>query len=421
MTDVGIVRLKMTLRIRGSDIELDFTGSDPQVHAALNLPSWSHRGHWSFVIGLVNYMRTVDPHVPYNSGLVRPIKLIAPKGTIVNPEPPAACGVRAATQFRILDMTIATLGRIAPAIIPAAGAGQMSIALVATPDIADGELKVSVLQPLVGGSGGRPNKDGIEAGDFCTFLRNIPNEMLEHDLPIIVHRYGLRPDSAGPGMYRGGSGVEFSFQLLSPVATVTARGLERYIFAPWGRRGGAPGVTGLTCLTQPDGTTRDDVGKITVLGLSQGETLTFRTQGGGGFGDPFTRDPERVRDDVIRGLVSAKMAERDYGVVIRNGEVDAAATAEIRNRPRPAPADPEYTLGAAREAYDRMWPGAVQDRLNQLLTELPARLRPTARTFMLKDLKSRAPDGSITELDVEAAYKALQARWRNPAAVAVTA
>src|SRR5262249_44715256 len=106
MAGVGLIRLKLTLKIHGDSMTMDFTGSDPQVQAAMNLPSFSHHGHWMFVIGIVNYLRTVDPHIPYNSGLVRPINVVAPRGTVLNPEPPAACGVRAATQFRILDMTM---------------------------------------------------------------------------------------------------------------------------------------------------------------------------------------------------------------------------------------------------------------------------------------------------------------------------
>lgn len=417
MAGVGLIRLKLTMRIHGDEVDLDFTGSDSQVHAAMNLPTFSQRGHWMIVIGLVNYFRTIEPHIPYNSGLVRPLNVIAPKGSIVNPEPPAACGVRAATQFRILDMTMAVLGRVAPRIIPAAGAGQISVALVATPDIADGEMKVSVLQPLCGGSGGRPTKDGLEAGDFCAFLRNIPNETLEHDLPIVVERYGLRPDSGGAGEYRGGSGIEFTFRLLSPVATVTARGMERYIFPPWGRRGGLTGTTGLTLLHHGEhakDADPEEIGKIVVLRLHQGDRLTFLTQGGGGFGDPLRRDPERVRRDVLRGLVSPAAAERDYGVAIRDGAVDGEVTARLRANPATSPQHEEYTLGEAREIYDRMWPGPVQDALNGLLQAFPGTLRPTARAAIIADLTTDHADGPIGIAQVRAAFEHLRSRWLNP-------
>ncbi|MEA2594498.1 MAG: N-methylhydantoinase [Thermomicrobiales bacterium] len=418
MTPVGLIRLKLTLRIKGDELTFDFTGTDPQVQAAMNLPSHSHRGHWMIVIGVINYFRTVDPHVPYNSGLVRPLNVIAPRGSVVNPEPPAACGVRAAAQFRILDMTMGALGRVAPEIIPAAGAGQISIALVATPDIADGEMKVSVLQPLCGGSGGRPVKDGIEAGDFCTFLRNIPNETLEHDLPIVINRYGLRPDSAGPGEHRGGSGVEFSFQLTGPTAAVTARGMERYVFPPWGRRGGSTGTTGLTMLRRT-GEAAESIGKIDLLNLRQGDELTLLTQGGGGFGDPFVRDPQRVLADIVRGLVTVEAAERDYGVVILDGAVDEAATVARRQERVETPTG-EYTLGPAREAYDRAWPGESQESMNALIKQFPNVLRPFARAELLAELRPLATKGSVTLTDVEAAFARLSERWRGPHAATTT-
>jgi N-methylhydantoinase B len=418
MTPVGLIRIKLTLRIKGDEITFDFTGTDPQVQAAMNLPSNSHRGHWMIVIGAINYFRTVDPSIPYNSGLVRPLGVVAPRGSLVNPEPPAACGVRAATQFRILDMTMGALGRVVPSIVPAAGAGQISIALVATPDIADGEYKVSVLQPLCGGSGGRPNKDGIEAGDFCTFLRNIPNETLEHDLPIVIERYGLRPDSGGAGEQRGGSGVEFSFQLLSPTAVVTARGMERYRFPPWGRRGGNTGTTGLTLLRHAE-EEAESIGKIDVLYLKQGDTLSFFTQGGGGFGDPLARQPERVLADVVRGLVSVEAAEQGYGVVIRDGAIDREATRAVRSARAGERETGEYTLGAARIAYDLAWPGEVQEALNASVAGYPVSLRGVAREEMLKELRPLASGRGVTRDDVAVASARLQARWQRAHLAAV--
>ena len=105
----------------GSDLVLDFTGTDHQVQAALNLPTWNQRGHRQVCFALLNYFRTVDPTIPYNSGLVRPVGVRAPRGTLVNPEPGAAYGVRAATMFRIADIVLACLTQAMPAAVPAAG------------------------------------------------------------------------------------------------------------------------------------------------------------------------------------------------------------------------------------------------------------------------------------------------------------
>ena len=122
---VGLIRIKLALRVHGSDLVLDFTGTDHQVQAALNLPTWNQRGHRQVCFALLNYFRTVDPTIPYNSGLVRPVGVRAPRGTLVNPEPGAAYGVRAATMFRIADIVLACLTQAMPAAVPAAGSGAM--------------------------------------------------------------------------------------------------------------------------------------------------------------------------------------------------------------------------------------------------------------------------------------------------------
>lgn len=193
------LRIRLTLRIRGSDLEIDFTGTDPQVAAAFNVPTYGTDGHYLLVMALVNYMRTVQPDLLYNSGLVRPVRLRVPRGSLRNPEPFAPCGARQATFFGVADVVLGALAQALPHRMPAAGCGQGSIMLVSTADLERGERHVSIVQPLVGGSGARPAQGGTDGVDFTTgFYWNIPTEILEAEVPVRVETYALRPDSGGP-------------------------------------------------------------------------------------------------------------------------------------------------------------------------------------------------------------------------------
>jgi len=375
--DAGQVRIKLNLRIRGTEMTLDFEGTDYQVQAAFNLPTWNQRGHYMVCFPILNFFRTLDPEVPYNSGLVRPIELRIPRGTLMNPEPGAAYGVRAATMFRVLDIINGCLTQALPDIIPAASSGGIAIVLVSTIDPVTGERRVSVAQPLNGGSGGRPRQEGIDGTSFTGgWLRNIPNEVLEADMPVLVEEYGYREGSAGAGKHRGGCGIRFRLKTMAPETLMTARGLERFIFRPYGLRGGKPGE--LYRLTLNPGTEREsNLGKIDVLMLEAGDVVQFETSSGGGFGDPFDRDPQLVLADVQAGLVTAPAAESDYGVVIRAGAIDTKAT-EARRRKRPVSAE-FVDVGPERRAYEQIWSDEVVSEMLRLLATYPTRLRPILR------------------------------------------
>ena len=239
------IRLRCRLVVRDDALFMDFEGTDPQVRAAFNLPSCNQQGHFMLVPSLVRYFRTLDPSVPWNTGMVRMVTNHAPAGTVLNPEYPAAVGVRAATFIRLMDVVIGVLSQAQPDRLPAAGAGQACIVLLAMADARTGKHLVGVIQPICGGSGGRPMRDGIDGMDFAVgFLRNVPAETLETDMPILIERYGLRPDSGGPGRFRGGCGIELMVRVFAPDTIMTARGMERMTFRPWGRLGGLPGQPG---------------------------------------------------------------------------------------------------------------------------------------------------------------------------------
>jgi N-methylhydantoinase B len=204
-------------------------------------------------------------------------------------------------------------------------------------------------------------------------------------VPIVVRRFHLVPDSAGPGRFRGGFGVRLDVQVFQPEGLVTARGMERLRFQPWGLAGGGAGANGRVVLN-PDTPGERTLPKIDVLALDPGDVLSVRTPGGGGWGDPLARPVELVRDELAGGLLSPAQAREAYGVVLVDGEVDEAATRALRERrrqslpPAPGPRDPlAFDLGPARRQHERTWTPEVYDALIGLLMSLPAPYRPYVR------------------------------------------
>ena len=336
---VGMIRIKLRMAVRGSTVTLDFEGTDGQVRAALNLPTFNQRGHRQICFGLLNHFRTRDPAIPYNSGLLRPVELRIPAGSLLNPAPGAACGVRAATMFRVLDCVLGCLAQALPSAAPAAGSGAVAIVLLSVLDPLTGERKVEVAQPLNGGSGARPELDGTDGASFAGgWLRNVPNEVLEgrhagrgRAVRLSRRLRGRRPPSRGVG-------IRFRLRSLAPQALMTARGLERFTFRPWGVRGGAPGTLGRVTLN-PGRDDERELGKFDVLELETGDVVEFLTAGGAGYGDPRQRDRRRLDADVTDGLVGAEDAAARYR--------DARATPGT------------FAFGAEREAYARRPSSAV--------------------------------------------------------------
>lgn len=378
------VRITLTMRIDSDQMVLDFTGTDPEVAAAYNIATYGRDGHYLLVLGVVSYLRTVKPDITYNSGMIRNVKVRVPRGTVINPEPGAASGARQATFFKVADIVLGALALADPGVVPAVGCGQGSILLVSTPDLEAGTRVMSIAQPLVGGSGARHEVDGTEGVDFATgFYRNIPAEVLETEIPVLVERYGLRPDSGGAGATRGGVGLQYSLRFTTPQTYVTARGLERFTFQPWGRAGGLPGATG-NCGLEHDGTVTD-LGKIDVLEVGAGDVLHIETAGGGGIGDPLSRDPELVLRDVTDGLVSVEAAHNVYGVVAADGRVDEATAALRKRRRVDAAPPPPFTFGRYREEFERRWTNEWQLAINAAVQTVPHVVRRYVRDQVMND------------------------------------
>jgi N-methylhydantoinase B len=269
------------------------------------------------------------------------------------------------------------------------------------PDPRAGRRHVTVVEPMIGGGGGRPGQDGIDGCDAALgFLKTTPAESLEAEVPIVVRRFHLIPESAGPGRFRGGFGIRLDFQVFQPEGLVTARGMERLRFQPWGMNGGAPGQCGAVVLN-PGTPGERRLPKIDVLALEPGDVLSVRSPGGGGYGDPFERPAEAVRDDVRAGLLTAGHALEGYGVVLSGDEVDEEATKALR-RPR-LTAGPRagFDFGPARGEHERVWTEAVYERLIGILMSLPTSYRPYVRRSLYRRVQAEAAGRPVTPGDVD--------------------
>jgi N-methylhydantoinase B len=385
------IRLQVAVTIGDGEIELDFTGTDPQVSSALNIPTGG-RVHPFVTFALTNYFASADPNLPMNAGLLRPIRVVLPPGTVVNPHFPAACGVRYATVLRVYDTVLGALSRCLPDRIPAAGAGQGCMVALSLPDLATGRRNVTVVEPMIGGGGGRPTQAGINGCDASLgFLRTTPAESLESEVPIVIRRYDLIPGSAGAGRHRGGFGVRLDFQVFQPEGLVTARGMERLRFQPWGVLGGHPGAAGQVVLN-PGTPAERPLPKIDVLSLEPGDVLSVRTPGGGGYGDPLERPPRDVAADVGAGLLAADDAERFYGVVVRDAEPDESATEAVRHGRHGKSAIRDFDLGPARVAHEAMWTPARYARLLAIVMALPVSYRAYVRRTLFRRLRDEGGD-----------------------------
>ena len=407
------VRVNVRVVAEAGSLLLDFTGTDAQMRAAMNLPTYGKPNQW-VVLGVVNFLRTSDRALPLNRGILRSVTVKIPEGSFLNPTPFVATGVRHATGYRVSDAVLGALSQAVPERIPAAGAGQVAIILYSHLDPRTGGYGVNVLQPMQGGCGGRPTKDGIDGVNFSAgSLRNVPTESIELEAPVLVNRYML-VDKVAAGRYRGGSGVTIEFQSLAPNAIVTARGMDRFKLRPYGRKGGHPGNLGETLINP--GTPRErNIGKVDILQLNPGDVVRITTPSGAGYGDPLDREPEMVLTDLENGFVSAEEAANVYGIVAVDGAIDVAATSARRASLSNQRSTEEFVFGPERAAYEARLPSSVQDLVAELLVVYPAATRQFLRDRLYARIESDAGlrGSSATRRALQAVLEETMAQGRS--------
>jgi N-methylhydantoinase B len=326
------LRVAVTVTVDGDALTIDYDGSSPQTASGMN--------------SYINYTRSysyaavkclTDPEGPMNEGALRPITVRAPEGSFLNPRPPAGGGPRAIICYRVFE---AVVGALAPALPDrvVAAASHFANPTFGGWDRRRGRRFVAY-ELVLSGTGARATRDGCEAMAAAFNASNIPVEAQEANQPLVVERFEFIPDSAGPGRFRGGSGVRRDLRVLADEGKLTNLA-ERQRVAPYGLFGGRPGRLGRTVLNPGPG--EQAVHGKQSRELAYGDVVSFQQPGAGGYGDPLDRDPARVLADVLDEFVSIEAARDDYGVVLTGAgldlRVDAPATHALRaGRRRPGP------------------------------------------------------------------------------------
>jgi N-methylhydantoinase B len=392
-------RLKLKLTIRGDEAVLDFTGSDPQLASSLNVPTGGNPRHTILLVGVYYVLYTLNPKLLLNTGLTRPFTCIAPEGTVLNPVFPAAVGMRSLTCARLRSVIFGAFSQAVPERLPAAPAGNNCIVNVMTTDERTSRTVIAAINPVVGGGGGMPHRDGPNgSGADAAYLKNTPIEITETETPVEFVKYGLAKDSGGAGRWRGGLATEMAFRVFAPDSRITARNRDRSFFRPWGVLGGrAAGLSDM--VVNPGRPDERRLGNIDTAVLQPGDVLEIRSAGGGGRGHPFDREAWRVAADVARGYVSPDAAERDYGVVIRDGVVDEAATEA--HRAARAPLEGHFHFGPERDGFEAQWTPDAYDRLTAILSGLPIHWRFFAKTEIFRRMEGRIGARGVAEAFAE--------------------
>jgi N-methylhydantoinase B len=259
-------------------VTVDFTGSDPQVQGSVNAVEAITYSGCFYVFRCL-----LTDDVPATSGLMRPVKVVAPAGTVVNANPPAAvAGGNVETSQRIVDVLLRALAQAIPDRIPAAASGTMNNLTIGGIDPETG-APFAYYETIAGGMGARPAKDGVSGvHTHMTNSLNTPAEALEYAYPLRVRQYSLRKESGGQGQYKGGDGIVREIEVLAECEVTLLS--ERRTISPWGLNGGGNGGAGKTTVIRANGSSEQMKAKFSTR-LRRGDRIRVETPGGGGWGN----------------------------------------------------------------------------------------------------------------------------------------
>ena len=321
------VRIQCAATIGGGGIRLDFAGTAPQMNSGKNVPLVATMSVAHCVVKML-----LDPELPPNTGTYRAVTIDAPEGCLVNPLPPAAVGARAISCGILGDVIVGALNQAMPD-KALAQSGPHALTTFACPDPPTGRPFVDY-ETIAGALGARPYRDGMDAVRIhASGAANLPVESLELDYALRVERYELIRDGGGAGAFRGGMPVRRDTRVMAAGTTVSTTGDRQRSGAP-GIDGGRSGVSG-AFIVNPDTAGERPIPTVSAsLPLEPGDVVSVRTPGGGGFGDPLDRDPEKVLQDLLDERISETSARDDYGIIVRDAKLDAPATRRQRRRLR---------------------------------------------------------------------------------------
>lgn len=323
------VLLRLTLEVDGNNMTIDFTGTADENRGPLNCtPAMAFAGAMAVIMALLG------EDMPKNDGFYRPFETVTPEGTMVNPSDnrPVAAGWEIA--MRTGDLVTKAMAEALPEETIAATKGIVANLAYGGHDPRRDEQYV-YYETVAGGYGARAQKDGMEA--VQTHFQNTANspiEELETEIPLYVRRYELIQDSAGAGRQRGGLGVRRDMEFYGENATFSAL-TDRAKSEPWGLFGGYS-ARSAHYVIDPESDEPMPVSSKSTTNLEPGDVASVQTPGGGGYGDPLDRDPQKVLEDVVNEKVSIEAAREEYGIVVdrETREIDEAATRERRRELR---------------------------------------------------------------------------------------
>ena len=319
------IDLKATLTVGDGEILVDFTGSSGVSEFGINCPLCYTEAYTSFGVKCV-----VGAAIPNNAGTLDAIRVTAPENTIVNALHPCAVVARASIGHMLPDVVFGCLHKALPDVVPAEGTSNLwNLKLGAGHGMTGPETRSPFMMMSFhsGGAGARPHQDGLSATPYPSGVRNVPVEITEAITPLVVWQKEYRENSGGPGRQRGGLGQTMVVANREDGPFGIFATFERVHFPPRGRDGGGEGAKGKLSLTSGDVLQNKGFQSI-----PKRERLIVEMPGGGGYGDPKSRDPESVAADVRAGFIDRAAAESEYGVVVGEGfDVDQARTGALRS------------------------------------------------------------------------------------------
>ena len=281
----------------------------------------------------VAFKLLINPERPVDGGTFKTLEVNAPPGSIFTAQEPAACQWYFSSLGLLIDLVVTALAPVLPGSVAAAHFGDSMVAFLSGRDPRRDGAPFLYVMPHAGGWGAFEGGDGEDGliNNVNGGFKDYPVEVFETKYPAVIRGYGFRPDTGGPGRFRGGCGIYRSHEV-EPESRLYLW-FERSVTPGWGLFGGRDAV-GPDVVVDPEGPDERHLLKVNALPLAAGTIWELKTGGGGGFGNPLERDPERLREDVLDGYVTRASAERDYGVVLRDDlSVDEDATRRLRAEP----------------------------------------------------------------------------------------
>jgi N-methylhydantoinase B len=303
------IPLKVTVVVDGDELTVDFTGSHDQVDRAINNPI---NNTYAVIYKTIHQLLEAD--VPFNEGFARPITLIAPPGSIVNPTFPAAVGGRASIFVGIQTIMYLVMAEAVPERVPIPS---KYVDLIHVNGKRSDGSSYAAMDMIWNSWGARPERDGVDgAGESGHAV--VPVEFQERYAPIVIDEVSLLPDTGGPGRYRGGVGVVKEFRFLEDAQVVIRT--NTFAGEAFGLAGGKGGGPARNLLIKSTGETIELPAEMHLhLDVQRGDKVRHECGGAGGYGNPALRDPELIEKDIAKGRLTPAAAARDYGYVRKEG------------------------------------------------------------------------------------------------------